>query len=212
MFDERSFLKGEEYTSTSSVVAVEHMEAMDMEEDDRRKEERRALLSIDERAERFILFVVWFMFLEKGQAGTWLPSLVWWRMGNGRAVVGVRGQERSKCEVEKWWVVRERWVQVGRKSPDDLSFVRPSPGRFPLNFLEKRRLRKRRHTAARNAPLTCPLTSTAAALQSPVQDYNPNDNSTTCAHQTVSPHPPGSSSPIHLCTKINTSSSTSTKI
>jgi hypothetical protein len=33
-------------------------------------------------------------------------------------------------------VVRERWVQVGRKSPDDLSFVRPSPGRFPLNFLE----------------------------------------------------------------------------
>jgi hypothetical protein len=42
-------------------------------------------------------------------------------------------------------VVRERWVQVGRKSPDDLSFVRPSPGRFPLNFLEdqeeKRRLR-----------------------------------------------------------------------
>ena len=124
MFDERSFLKGEEYTSTSSVVAVEHMEAMEMEEDDRRKEERRALPSIDERAERFILFVVWFMFLEKGQAGTWLPSLVRCRMGNGRAVVGVRGQERSKCEAEKWWWFAEMG-QVGRKSPDDLSFVRP---------------------------------------------------------------------------------------
>ena len=47
-------------------------------------------------------------------------------------------------------VVRERWVQVGRKSPDDLSFVRPSPGRFPLNFLEdqEEKMRKRRHTAA----------------------------------------------------------------
>ena len=135
MFDERSFLKGEEYTSTSSVVAVEHMEAMDMEEDDRRKEERRALPSNDERAERFILFVVWFMFLEKGQAGTWPPSLVWCRLGNGRAVVGVRGQERSKCEAEKWWWFAG-WVQVGRKSPDDLSFVRPwSPGRFALKFL-----------------------------------------------------------------------------
>jgi len=105
------------------------MEAMDMEEDDRRKEERRALPSIDERAERFILFVVWFMFLEKGQAGTWPPSLVWCRLGNGRAVVGVRGQERSKCEAEKWWWFAG-WVQVGRKSPDDLSFVRPWSPRF----------------------------------------------------------------------------------
>jgi hypothetical protein len=110
-------------------------------------------------------------------------------------------------------VVRERWVQVGRKSPDDLSFVRPSPGRFPLNFLEdqedtvEEKIAKAK-THSSNAP--APLHSTA--LQSPVQDYNPNDNSTTCAHQTVSPHPPGSSSPIHLCTKINTSSSTSTKI
>ena len=91
MFDERSFLKGEEYTSTSSVV-VEHMEAMDMEEDDRRKEERRALPSKEERAERFILFVVWFMFL----GGVC-------RMGNVRAVVEVRGEgaEMSKCKAEK---------------------------------------------------------------------------------------------------------------
>ena len=128
MFDERSFLKGEEYTSTSSVVAVEHMEAMDMEEDDRRKEERRALPSNDERAERFILFVVWFMFLEKGQAGTWLPSLVWYRMGNGRAV-GVGGEERSKCEAEKWWWFAE--MGAGWSKESGRSFLCSSL-RFPF--------------------------------------------------------------------------------
>ena len=112
MFDERSFLKGEEYTSTSSVVAVEHMEAMDMEEDDRRKEERRALPSNDERAERFILFVVWFMFLEKWQAGTWLPSLVWWLAGTDVLLLGLGGKRDPNARLRsgggsrdgcRWW-------------------------------------------------------------------------------------------------------------